>query len=267
MMRVCRVLLLFAFTGLLYAQVPVDRAWSILSTGASDKSFQKRVQATQALGLLPHDQKAREMAEKALSDERGEVRAAAAEALGLIGDKKSAPKLVNAVRDKEANVVFSAANALFALGDPAAFQVFYAVLTGEKKSGEGLVESQMKMLKDPAALSKLGFEAGIGFIPFGGISYKVFKSVTKYDVSPVRAAAAVKLVSDPDPKTGQALAASCKDEKWLVRAAAAGTIGRRGDASLLNAIIPLLNDSNDIVRFTSAAAVLRLSAAGKAPGR
>jgi HEAT repeat protein len=225
------------------------------------------MQATQALGLLPQNQKARAMAEKALSDERGEVRAAAAEALGLIGDKKSAPKLVNACKDKEASVVFSAANALYVLGDPAAFQVFYAVLTGEKKSGEGLVESQMKMLKDPAALSKLGFEAGIGFIPFGGISYKVFKMATKDDVSPVRAAAAVKLVTDPDPKSAQALAASCKDDKWLVRAAAAGAISRRGNASLLSAIIPLLNDSNDVVRFTSAAGVVRLSTNGKTSGK
>ena len=79
-MRVCRVLLLFAFTGLVYAQIPVDRAWSILSNGAVDKSYEKRMQATQALGLLPHDQKARAIAEKALSDERGDVRAAAAEA-------------------------------------------------------------------------------------------------------------------------------------------------------------------------------------------
>ena len=266
-MRVCRVLLLFAFTASVYAQIPVDKAWSILSTSASDKNYQGRMKAIQALGLLPQNQKARVMAEKALEDERGEVRAEAAEALGLIGYKESAPKLINAVNDKEASVVFSAANALFELGDPTAFQVFYAVLTGEKKSGEGLVDSQMKMLKDPVALTKLGFEAGIGFIPFGGIGYKVFKTVTKDDVSPVRAAAAIKLVKDPDPKTGQALAASCKDDKWLVRAAAAGAIARRGDASLLSAIIPLLDDSNDVVRFTAAAGVVRLSAAENTSGK
>ena len=262
-----RILLLFAFTGFAYAQVPVERAWSILSKGAVDKSYEKRMRATQALGLLPHNQKAREIAERALSDERGEVRAAAAEALGSIGEKGSAPKLIAAVRDKEASVVFSAANALFALGDSASYQVFYAVLMGENKSGQGLVDSQMKMLKDPSALSKLGFEAGIGFIPFGGISYKVFKSVTKDDVSPVRAAAAVKLAGDPDPKSGRALAASCRDDKWLVRAAAAGAIAGRGDASLASAVMPLLDDSNDVVRFTSAAAVVRLSEIKKAPGK
>ena len=30
--------------------------------------------------------------------------------------------------------MFAAANALFVMGDPAAFQVYYAVLTGQKKA-------------------------------------------------------------------------------------------------------------------------------------
>src|SRR5512135_1258591 len=113
----CRILILWAFTSSAFAQAPVERAWSIISSGTTDKSYEKRMRATQALGLLPHNQKARGMAERALSDERAEVRAAAAEALGLIGEKGSAPKLINAVKDKEASVVFSAANSLFALGD------------------------------------------------------------------------------------------------------------------------------------------------------
>lgn len=95
-----------------------------------------------------------------------------------MGAKQSAPKLKDAARDKETEVVFSATNALFQLGDPAAFQVYYAVLTGERKSGESLADSQMKMLKDPKALTNMGLEAGIGFIPFGGISYKVFIMAT-----------------------------------------------------------------------------------------
>jgi hypothetical protein len=66
--------------------------------------------------------------------------------------------------------------------------VYYAVLTGQRKTGEPLLESQLKMLKDPQALAKIGFEAGMGFIPFGGVGTKVFKTVTQDKVSPVRAA-------------------------------------------------------------------------------
>jgi HEAT repeat protein len=166
-------------------------------------------------------------------------------------------------RDKESEVVFSASSALFQLGDPTAYQVYYAVLTGQRKTGEPLLESQMEMLKDPNTLAKVGFEAGIGFIPFGGIVYKAFKSFRQDNVSPVRAAAAQRLAADPDPNTGKALAAATADEKWIVRAAAISAIAKRGDASLLPAAAARLDDEQAVVRFNAAAAVVRLSKAPK----
>jgi len=248
------------------AQAPVEKAWSILSAAAQDKSYEKRGKAIHALGIITADARARTLAETALSDEREEVRATAADVLGVMRSKESAPKLKAAIQnDKATSVVFAAANALFAMGDADAYRVYYAVLTGERKSGDPLVESQMKMLKDPKALSQLGLEAGIGFIPFGGVSYKVLKMATADTVSPVRAAAAMKLIGDPDPKSGQALAKCATDEKWLVRATAIGALTRRNDPSALKVITPLLADENDVVRFNAAAAVIQLSSA--APGK
>jgi HEAT repeat protein len=116
----------------------------------------------------------------------------------------------------------------------------------------------MKMLKDPKAMAKLGFEGGIGFIPFAGAGYSVFKAVSKDDTSPVRAAAPQKLARDPDPRSGKALAAAAADKKWLVRAAAADAIAKRGDPALLSAVSPLLTDENEVVRYNSAAAVIHL---------
>jgi HEAT repeat protein len=153
-------------------------------------------------------------------------------------------------------VVFAAVNALYNLGDPCAYEVYYAVLLGERKSGEGLVESQMKMLKDPKAMARMGFEQGLGFIPFAGVGYSVLKTMTKDDTSPVRAAAAQKLIRDADPKTSEALMRTASDKKWLVRAAVVDAIARRGDPALLRAVWPLLNDENDTVRFSAAAAIL-----------
>jgi HEAT repeat protein len=244
---------------LMHAQTPAEKAWTILSAAAQDKSHEKRGKSIQALGLINGDSRAQSIAENALKDEREEVRAAAADALGMMQAKGSAPKLKAALKDPSASVVFASTNALFVMGDPDAYGVYYAVLTGQKKSGDPLVESQMKMLKDPKALSKLGLEAGIGFIPFGGVSYKVAKMVADDTVSPVRAAAAAKLSKDPDPKSAQALTETAKDPKWLVRAAVAGAIARRNDPSLLNAVTPLLDDENDVVRFNAAAAVVHLS--------
>lgn len=244
----------------LQAQNGAERAWEVLSAGLADKSYERRAHAVHALGLAPDTPRTRGAAEKALKDDRDEVRASAASALGHMGAKESSATLQAAIQDKSPDVVFAAANALLRLNDPAAYQVFYAVLLGEKKTGESLTDSQLKMLKDPKALTKLGFETGIGFIPFGGVSYKVFKMVTKDDVSPVRAAAAAKLAHDPDPKSAAALRQSASDPKWLVRAAVASAIAERGDPSLLDALTPLLDDTNEIVRYTAAAATLRLSA-------
>jgi HEAT repeat protein len=245
--------------GFLAAQTPVDRSWKVLEQGVTEKSTDTRTKAVRALGLITNNVKAQQMAEKALSDPKDDVQAAAADALGQMGAKSSSAKLVQAVKSQDTGVVFAAANALYNLGDPRAYEVYYAVLTGERKSGESLVESQMKMIKDPKAMAKMGFEAGIGFIPFGGMGYTVFKTVTKDDTSPVRAAAAAKLIRDSDAKTSDALMQAASDKKWLVRAGVVDAIAKRGDPKLLRAVWPLLDDDNETVKFTAAAAILRLT--------
>ncbi len=255
-----RILLLFPVgASLLLAQTPVDRSWSILDSGVGDKGTDTRVKAVHALGLITNNAKAQHMAEKALSDPKPEVQAAGADALGQMGAKSSAPKLIEALKTKDSAVVFAAANALYVLNDPRAYEIYYAVLTGERKSGEGLVESQLKMIKDPKALAQIGFEAGVGFIPFGGLGLSVFRTATKDDTSPVRAAAAQKLIRDSDPKTSDALMKTASDNKWMVRAAIVDAIAKRGDPRLLKALWPLLDDNNETVKFTAAAAILRLT--------
>jgi HEAT repeat protein len=254
-----RTVLLVVVASLLRAQTPVERAWASLTAGVSDKSYGKRQKAVRALGLIPNDAKSRAMAEAALSDERSEVRAAGAESLGRMGASASIPKLEAALRDNEVEVVVAAANALDVLNDPTAFQVYYAILTGKRKSGESLLDSQMKMLKDPKALAGIGIEAGLGFVPFAGAGRQVYKMATKDDSSPVRAAAAQRLVRDPDPKSAEALSQSASDKKWVVRASVVDAIAKRGDPSLLPAVLAVLDDENDTVRFNSAAAVIRLS--------
>lgn len=104
-----------------------------------------------------------------------------------------------------------------------------------------------------------GIEQGLGFIPFAGVGYSVFEGVTKDDASPVRAAAAQKLIRDPDPRTAEALTKAAADPKWLVRASAVDAIAKRGDPALLSAVRPLLDDSNETVRFVAAAAIVRLT--------
>ena len=207
------------------------RAWTLLEDGLKDRKDDVRTAAAQALGLAAGNDRARVLAEWVLSDQDEGVRAAGAEALGQIGLPAAVPALKKALTDKSAEVVFSAAGSLFELKDPTAYEVYYAVLTGERKTGDSLMASQMEMLKDPQALAKIGFEAGLGFIPFGGLGYKAVKAFTTDKTSPVRAAAAQRLINDPDPRTVQALVNALKDDKWVVRAAAVNALAKRDDRS------------------------------------
>jgi HEAT repeat protein len=243
------------------AQGSAERAWAILGQGVAHANRDTRATAVAALGLLVKDDRARTLAESRLGDGESAVRAAAATALGQIDLKTAGPALTRAVQDPQAEVVFAAAAALLRLGDAAAYRVYYAVLTGERKTGEPLLESQLKLLKDPNALAQIGFEQGIGFIPFGGIGLQVFKSFRQDNVSPVRAAAAQRLAADPDPASGRALVRATTDEKWIVRASAVSAIATRGDRSLASALVPRLEDENETVRFNAAAAVVRLETA------
>lgn len=75
--------------------------------------------------------------------------------------------------------------------------------------------------------------------------------------------AAQKLADDPDPQSGKALAAAAADEKWPVRASAVSAIAKRGDRSLLSAVVPRLDDDEETVRFNAAAAIVYLSGAAR----
>ena len=242
------------------SQDAVDKAWTILQSGLSNSNTDNRTVATRLLGGLPNNQKAQDQALKALADNKPEVRAAGAEALGNMQAKSAIPQLQQLCRtDLDAGVVISCAKALVNLGDPLGFNVYYAILTGEQKSGASLMDEQKKMLKDPKKLAQFGFETGVGFIPFGGLTLGVFKSLTKDDVSPIRAAAADVLAQDPDPKTTIALKTALSDKSWLVRAAAADALGKRKNPSVIPALESALNDDKEAVRYTAAVSIIRLN--------
>jgi HEAT repeat protein len=236
-----------------------DKAWSLLRAAASNKNKDHRTHAIKALGLISRNNRAMKMATKALDDESPEVRAAAADALGHMHAKVAAPRLKKLLEnEKDVAVIMAGARALIAIGDPFGYNVYYAVLTGEKKSGGGLLDDQKKMLHDPKKMAEFGFEQGIGFVPFAGIGIEAVKALRKDDSSPVRAAAARVLADDPDPSTTDALLTAASDKNWIVRAAALDSISRRNDPALADQIQNHLEDGKEEVRLTAAAAMIHL---------
>jgi HEAT repeat protein len=241
-------------------ETPLQKnAWSVLGEGLTNKNSDQRVKAVRRLGEITNNPKAEDAALTALKDDKPEVRAAAAQALGEMGAKSANPQLHEALHDDEPSVILASAYSLVQLGDDTGYGVYYAVLTGEQKTGTSLTDQQKKMLKDPKKMAALGVQAGIGFVPFGGLAVTGYKMLTRDDTSPVLAAAALMLAKDPDPKSGDALVdASANKEKWLVRAAAFDAIAKRGDPSLLHAAIDGFLDPQVDVQYSAAAAALHL---------
>lgn len=240
---------------------PKHKAWDMLMTAAFSPRASERTNGIRALGLLRDNSEARQLAENALSDPNTDVRRAAATALGQMNAKESIPKLQGALSDKKIPVVMAAAQSLRELKDEkSAYAVYYDLLTGERKAGDGVVAQQFATLRNPKLLAEIGFSEGIGFVPFAGIGWEAWRTVHKKDPNPVRAVAATLLAHDPDPASGGALVKATHDKDWIVRAAAVEAIAQRGDAALLPHVVEKFSDKNVKVRYSAAAAVIRLSA-------
>ncbi len=239
---------------------PKDQAWDLLKSGLNDDSPEKRATAVRVLSLLTGETRAMTLACDALDNAKPQVRVAAAIALGELHAKAAIPKLEKALSDKEPVVVLAVAHSLLTMKDATAYQVYYEILTGERKGSKGLLAGELDTLRDPKKMALLGFQEGIGFVPFAGMGYTAIRTIVKDDSSPVRAAAARVLADDRDPDIDDALVqVAIGDKSQLVRTAALDALARRGNPKVIDRIAPALSDEKDSVKYTAAAAIVHLS--------
>jgi len=237
-----------------------EQAWDLLQNGIQENSTDKRAAAVRVLCLLTGETKSVRLASRALSDDKPQVRVAAAVALGELHAKSAIPKLEKALSDKEPLVTLAAAHALLIMKDALAYEVYYEILTGERRGSKGLVAEQLDTLRDPKKMALLGFEEGIGFVPFAGIGFTAYRTIMKDDSSPVRAAAAKVLIEDHDSVVEDAMVrAATEDKNQLVRSAALDALARRGNPAVIDRIVPAMADDKDAVKYTAAAAIVHLS--------
>ncbi len=241
-------------------QVTKEDAWQVLQTACTQDKTTSRTSAVRALGLITSNTRARKLAEQALVDDNPDVRVAAADALGEMNARNSVLKLRKALNDSDPTVALAAAHSLELMHNSSAYQVYYEVLAGERKTHRGLLASQTAALNDPGAIAKLGIREGMSFVPYGGLGWGAVKAFTKDDTSPVRAAAARALVDDPDPAATKVLTDAAGDKSWIVRAAVLEALAKRGNPDTLDVVQLYVYDEKDVVRYTAAAAVLRLTA-------
>ena len=253
-LMVCRLVLAQVPT----SSTPDEQAWTLLNAGAQSDSADTRRITIGVLGVIVKNRRAARRAEEALSDDKAEVRIAAATALGQIESSASVPKLLSALEDKEPAVVLAAAQSLIRLKSDRGYEVYYEILTGKRSGGKGAVSKELETLKNPKKLAELGFEEGVGFVPFGGMGLETLRVLRGGSNFAVRAAAAKVLSRDPQPEAETALTDAVSDKSWQVRVAAIDALAERGDPRLLAPIETAMKDDKDEVKYSAAAAVLRL---------
>jgi HEAT repeat protein len=256
--RLIRICFISSFgCGLLFGCEPTSQAWNILQAGAHDKSANKRVQAVLALGLMASDARAIETAEHALQDSKSEVRRAAVTALGDMGSRVSLPKIRALLEHSDAKTVVAIAAVLKNLKDPQADEIYYQILTGERRAGGGILDG----LKDKKSLERMGVEEALGFVPFGGIgigAYDYFKQNDSSNAN-INAVAATALAQDRDPASKQALIRASFAGKEIVQVAALRALAKCGDPSVVKDIEPAMYSKNSLISYTAAAAIVHLS--------
>jgi len=256
--------LLFLISTLLGAADFERGAWDVLNHALADGNPAKRAQALTALGLIgstaPH---VVDLLEAGLVDKDPTVRQTAAAVMGDIGARQAMGMLKKALDDDSAEVSFAAAQSLWKMGDSSGREIFWEVLAGERKTGPGMIQGEIrdakKKMRSPAALAKIGINEAAGYLGPFSMGVVFMEEFVKDKGATARALSAKILGSDPDLQTARELEQALEDKNSGVRAAAARALSQKAGPEELGKIQPLLADSNDGVRAVAAAAIIRLS--------
>lgn len=235
-----------------------ELAWNVLEKEHKSHNTNERINAVRALGQLHDDPRALELAEESIKDKKPDVRAAAAMTLGQLNSVRSIPLLKDALKDKSVQVDFAVSNALLSLGDPSGYTIYYQVLIGRHKTGEGPLEEQKRLVKDPKAMTLMMLGVAAGFAPYAGYGWATFQVMSKDYAGPVRVEAAHKLEKDPNAQTEAALIQAASDRSWKVRMAALEVLAQREDPRLADVLASHFSDKNQAVRCAAAAGFIRL---------
>jgi HEAT repeats len=240
------------------------KAWQTLNDGLAEKLSDRRVEAIAALGTIGIRPDVLRFVESGLEDKSLEVRQVAAVTLGDMKARSSIPKLRKALDDESVAVSFTAAQALWNMGDHSGLSIFVQVLAGERKTKPGIIHTQwhdmQEKLHDPRALIELGASETAGaFLGPGGFGITVIEELAKDKSSAPRAIAAQMLGHDKSDESREAVELALSEKSWVVRASAAEAMGRQGSPRDIDKLTPLLDDTHPEVRYSAAAAIVRLA--------
>lgn len=236
----------------------------ILDDGVTNHIVARRQEALAALGTLGNREWAVKLVEAALDDKDASVRQLAARDLGQMRAKSAIPKLKEALDDDTAGVSFAAAKSLWDMGDRTGRDVFIQILAGEKSNSTGVVKDQLetakRRLQDPRQLAVIGAkEAASSLFGPAGWGITIVQEVTKDRSASARAMSAAVLGHDAGEEAMRELDDALWDKNWIVRAAAAQALGECKQRDQIKHLKALLWDAKPAVRYMAAASIIRLS--------
>jgi len=247
------------------APVPLkEQAWSIITDSLKDKNPDTRVQAVQSMGLIGVHEPYTSTLVGMLDDKDVEVRVATVSSLVDLNNKETVPALKKALADDVPEVSFAAAKALWSLKDPEGEDALLSILSGESKASSGFLDKKkretLRMFHTPKPLVFFAIKTGAGFAPVPGLGAGIssFQGILSDPTISGRAATALLLAFDKDPRVLAALIDALQDKEESVRAAACHAIALRNDRKLEKDLIPLFDDKKPAARLRAAAGYLRL---------
>jgi HEAT repeats len=242
----------------------IKTAWTILTTAAADtKHAQTRIQALAALGMM-NSPRPEKMIADAMNDADLDVRTAAALAAGQTKDRNLTTPLRNLLKDKEPQVVFTAAMTLWKMGDRSGEDILMAVVDGERSASPTLMNGTKQRinreLHDPAALTRLGATEGATMLlgPFG-FGVTAFEYIRKNGGDQSRVLAMEQVAQERTEPIHKELIVALGDKDPTVRVAAAKALVDYRDKATSAAVYQLFADAKYPVRLTAAAAYLRMT--------
>jgi HEAT repeat protein len=255
------------FASYLFAQseIPVkDRAWGIITDSLKERNPDTRVQAVQSMGLIGVHEPYISTLDGMLDDKDVQVRVAVVTSLVDLKNKTTVPSLKKALADDVPEVSFAAAKALWSLKEADGEDALLSVLSGEVKASSSFFNKQkrdaLRLLQTPRPLMMVAIRAGAGFAPVPGLGMGIssLQGILNDPTISGRAATALLLAPEKDPRVLAALIDALQDKEGSVRAAACHAIALRNDKKLEVDLIPLLDDKKPAVRLRAAAGCLRL---------